>query len=187
YQDAELTVLVEHNFSEVCHGLPGIDRVHEIDLDHLGRLILAGTGDGLRAAYREVERTTAELRAEGYELALNYSSSRMSAVLMRLIGVADTRGWTMTDDGHRLIAHGWSRLSAAGALQRKQPRLNLGDYYKRVPGVPAGPRRLLYPVSDDARARAARLLAAGAFRGEPLVALQLGASRAVRRWPTASF
>jgi ADP-heptose:LPS heptosyltransferase len=187
HPEAELTVFVEHNFSEVCHGLPGVDRVREIDLDHLGRLVMAGTGEGLRAAYREVERTAVELRAEGYELALNYSSSRMSAVLMRLIGVADTRGWTMTADGHRLIAHRWSRLFAASALLRKQAAFNLVDYYKRVAGVPAGPQRLLYTVPADARARAASLLAAGDFRGEPLVALQLGASRAVRRWPTASF
>ncbi|HYR95533.1 MAG TPA: glycosyltransferase family 9 protein [Candidatus Binatus sp.] len=181
---AEVTVCVDRNFAEVCRGLPGVDRVWEIELDRLGRLILA---DDLRAAYREVETLVAALRAERFELAINYSSSRMSAVLMRLVGVADTRGWTMTADGHRLITHRWSRLFSASALTRRQGAFNLVDYYKRVAGVTAGPRRLLFAVPAAARERAARLLGEAGHAGDPLVALQLGASRVVRRWPAPSF
>jgi ADP-heptose:LPS heptosyltransferase len=187
HPDAEVTVLAERNFADVCRGLPGVDRVRELDLDGLGRLVLGGTGPDLRAAYRTVAAVVEELRGERYDLALNYSSSRMSAVLMRLIGVADTRGWTMTDDGHRLIAHRWSRLFSASALTRRQAPFNLVDYYKRVAGVPRGPQHLLYTVSAAARAEAAAVLAGAGHRGEPLVAFQLGASRDVRRWPTASF
>src|SRR6185312_7152725 len=117
---------------EVCRGLPGVDRVWELDLDRLGRHILGGTGTDLRAAYALVEDEVRRLRAERFDLALNYSSSRMSAVLMALIGVPDTRGWTMTRDGHRLIANPWSRLFSASALHRRQAPFNLVDYYKRV-------------------------------------------------------
>ncbi len=187
HPEAELSVLVEKSFAEVCRGLPGVDRVREIDLDHLGARVLGGSGRDLRDAYRDVAEAVGALRAEGFDLALNYSSSRMSAVLMRLVGVRDTRGWTMTADGHRLIAHRWSRLFSASALTRRQTPFNLVDYYKRVAGVPHGPRRLLFTVPDEARARAAELLATAGHAGEPLVALQLGASREARRWPTASF
>jgi len=184
---AELTVVVERNFAEVCRGLPGVDRVWELDLDGLGRRILAGTAADLRAAYRVVEDLVAVLRAARFDLALNYSSSRMSAVLMGLLGVPDTRGWTMTPDGHRLIAHRWSRLFSASALVRRQASFNLVDYYKRVAGVPAGPRRLFFAVPASARERACALLDAAGHDGEPLIALQLGASRDIRRWPAASF
>ena len=51
HPQAELTVLVERNFAEVCHGLPGIDRVREIDLDQLGRLIISGTGQRVAESY----------------------------------------------------------------------------------------------------------------------------------------
>ncbi len=188
HPDAEITVLVERNFADVARGLPAVDRVWELDLDHLGRLLVPGTGSGLRAAYAVVDETVARLRAECFDLALNYSSSRMSAVLLGMIGVADTRGWTMTADGHRLISHPWSRLFAASCLTRRQAPFNLVDYYKRVAGVAAGPRRLFFDVPDDARARAADVLAAGGLgTGEPLVAFQLGASRPVRRWPAAHF
>ena len=181
---AEVTVCVDRNFAEVCRGLPGVDRVWEIELDRLGRFVL---GNDLRGAYREVDALVTALRAERFDVAINYSSSRMSAVLMRLIGVADTRGWTMTADGHRLITHRWSRLFSASALTRRQAPFNLVDYYKRVAGVTAGPRRLLFTVSAAARERAATLLTGAGHGTEPLVALQLGASRDVRRWPARSF
>lgn len=184
---AEITVVAERNFAEVCRGLPGVDRVWELDLDRLGHLILGGTGADLRAAYALVENEVHRLRAEHFDLALNYSSSRMSAVLMALIGVPDTRGWTMMRDGHRLIAHPWSRLFSASALHRRQAPFNLVDYYKRVAGVTAGPRRLLFTVSNEAEMRVTSLLVAAGHAVEPLVALQLGASRDARRWPAASF
>ncbi|MCW5893771.1 MAG: glycosyltransferase family 9 protein [bacterium] len=185
HPDAHVTVVVERNFAAVCDGLPGIDRVWPIDLDALGRTMLR---DDLLGAYRTVEALVTALRAERFDLALNYSSSKMSAVLLRLIGVADTRGWTMTSDGHRLISHPWSRLFSASCLQRRQAPFNLVDYYKRVAGVRRGPQALAYRVPAAAHAAVAeRLAAAGAAPGVPLVGFQLGASRAVRRWPAARF
>jgi ADP-heptose:LPS heptosyltransferase len=181
---AEVTVCVERNFAEVCRGLPGVDRVWEIDLDRLGRLLLA---DDLAAAYREVETLVAALRAERFDFALNYSSSRMSAVLMHLVGVPDTRGWTMTGDGHRVITHRWSRLFSASALTRRQAPFNLVDCYKRVADVRRGPERLLFEVPAAARERATELLREAGHAAEPIVALQLGASRAARQWPASSF
>ena len=182
---AEIVVLVERNFADVARGLPGVDRVWELDLDGLGRLLLGQTGDGLREAYRLVDDTVRALRAERFDLALNYSSSKMSAVLLKLVGAPDTRGWTMSADGHRLISHAWSRLFAASCLTRRQATFNLVDYYKRVAGVAAGPRQLFFDVPPDARRWAAEFL--GEADGTPLIAFQLGASRDVRRWPAAHF
>ena len=82
YPGAAVTVLAERNFAEVCHGLPGVYRVWVLDLDQLGRRLLAGSGGALRAAYHAIEEDILRLRAERFDLALNYSSSRMSAVLM---------------------------------------------------------------------------------------------------------
>ena len=131
HPDAHITVMVERNFAAACAGIPGIDRVWELDLDDLGRRLLAVPG-GLRTAYGVVEETVAALRAERFDVAINYSSSRMSAVLLNLIGTPDTRGWTMTGDGYRLIAHRWSRLFSAACLCRRQAPFNLLTDYQPV-------------------------------------------------------
>ncbi len=188
HPEAEVSVLVERNFADVCRGLPGVDRVRELDLDQLGRILLGGTSADFRRAYGFVDDLVTELRAERFDLAVNYSSSRMSAVLLGLIRAADTRGWTMTDDGHRLIAHRWSRLFSASCLVRRQAPFNLVDYYKRAAGVERGPRRLFFTVPDAARAKADQVLSAAHLEpGTPLIAFQLGASRPVRRWPATHF
>ena len=179
--DTEITVVVDRNFAEVCEGIPGIDRIWPIDLDGLGRLLLA---EDLRAAYHAVAQEVGALRSQRFDLALNYSSSRMSAVLLRLIGVPDTRGWSMSDEGHRLITHPWSRLFSASCLTRRYAAFNLVDHYLRVAGLPAGPQRLHFVVPAPARRRMAERLAAhGVAPDEGLIAIQLGASRAIRRWP----
>jgi ADP-heptose:LPS heptosyltransferase len=188
HPDARITALVPRNFVDVAQGLPAVDDVRPFDFDGLARLLLAGKSADIRAAYAIVETLVAELRAERFDLAVNYSSSRMSAVLLGLIGAPDTRGWTMTPDGHRLITHPWSRVFSGSCLHRRQQPFNLVDYYKRAAGVVGGPQRLFFDVPAAAQARAAEILAThGAPGGAPLIALQLAASREVRRWPTASF
>lgn len=187
HPDAHVTLMAEKNFADVCDDIPGIDRVYRAELDGFGRLMLEG-GSQLLEAYRYVERVVAELRAERFDLALNYSSSKMSAVFMGLLEIPDVRGWSMTPDGLRIIRHPWSRLFATMCLNRRVATFNLVDYYCAMTDTIADTRRLHYIVRPAAAARGAELLAAAGIAGDDrVIALQLGASRAIRQWPTASF
>lgn len=184
---AAITLMAEKNFADVCDDIPGIDRVYRVELDRLGSLMLEG-GAHLLEAYRYVEQVIGELRAERFDLALNYSSSRMSAVFMGLLRIPDVRGWSMTPDGLRVIRHPWARLFATMCLNRRVATFNLVDYYCAMTGRLADTRRLRYEVRPEADAKAAAVLAeAGIGADERFVALQLGASRAIRQWPEASF
>lgn len=184
---ARIVFLAERNFAEVCEGVPGIDEVRRIDLDRVGTLMLEG-GDRLLEAYRYVETQIRELREERFDLAFNFSSSRMSAVFMGLLRIPDVRGWSMTPDGFRVILNPWSRLFATMCLNRRFACFNLVDYYRWIADGGPGPRRLVYDVTPAAEARVTALVESWGVRaGERLVAFQLGASRAIRRWPTESF
>lgn len=185
---AEITVVADQQHASVCHGIPGVDHVYEIDLDQVGRSLLGG-GSGLIDAYRYVESIVQDLRARAFDLAFNFSSSRMSGVLMRLLRVPDSRGWTMDSEGHRLIAHRWARLFVASVLNRRYAPYNLVDFYCRIAGVRPPEPRLWYRPTREGRERAAALLAAADREtpGARLIALQPGASNAVRRWPAGSF
>ncbi len=183
----EVTLLAERNFADVCDDVPGVDRVFRVDLDRLGGLMLRG-GGALLDGYRYVEDLLAELRAAEYDLALNYSSSRMTAVFMGLLGIRDVRGWSMTPDGFRVIHHPWARLFATMCLNRRVATFNLVDYYREMAGGGGGAQSLRYVVRPDADAAAAALLADACVTAETsLVGLQLGASREIRQWPAAAF
>ncbi len=184
---AAITLMAEKNFADVCDDIPGIDRVYRVELDRVGKLMLDG-GAHLLEAYRYVEQIIHELRAERFDLALNYSSSRMSAVFMGLLGIPDVRGWSMTPDGLRVIRHPWSRLFATMCLNRRVATFNLVDYYCAMAGEIAAVPRLQYVVKPAAETQAAALLGElGIAADERIVAMQLGASRAIRQWPEASF
>ncbi len=184
---ASITLLADRNFAAVCEGIPGIDHLRRTDLDSLGHQLLAG-GRDLLHAYAEVEQLVRELREEQFDLALNFSSSAMSAVFLGLLRIPDVRGWSVTPEGHRVIAHPWSRLFATLCLNRSLGDLNLVDSYRGMAGGGPGVERLFFDVSAEGRAQAAGLLTDAGVRSEDqVVALQLGASRESRVWPTESF
>lgn len=184
HPEAEISVLAERNFAEVCDAIPGIDHVVRVDLDRLGNLMLHG-GAALLDGYRYVEDLLAELRATSYDLALNFSSSRMTAVFMGLLGIADVRGWSMTSDGLRVIHHPWARLFASMCLNRRVATFNLVDYYRAMAGG-GGMQPLRYVVAPAARAAVSALLE-GTPDGRRIIAFQLGASREIRQWPASAF
>lgn len=188
HPEAEITVAADRQYASVCDGIPGIDHVYELDLDQIGRHLLDG-GPKLVDAYRYVEGIVRDLRARAFDLAFNFSSSRLSGVFMRLLGVPDSRGWTMDSEGQRLISHPWSRLFVASVLNRRYAPYNLVDVYCRIAGVRPPEQRLWYTPTHEGRERSAALLASagGAVEGGRLIALQPGASNAIRRWPAASF
>lgn len=182
---AEITLLVDKNFSEVCRGIPGVSHTIETDLDDLGKCVLEGGRDLLRA-FESARSLVEELRAGRFDLALNYSSSRMSAVFMGLLQIPEVRGWCATPEGQRQISHPWSRLFATLCLNREMSDLNLVDHYRSIAGGNPGPQELRFETTPEARERAATLLADVAD-GRRLVAMQLGASRENRMWPPESF
>jgi ADP-heptose:LPS heptosyltransferase len=187
HPEAEITVVGDARHMEVCRGIPGVDRVYELDLNRIGRDLLAG-GTRLVDAYRYVEGVVADLRAPGFDLAFNFSSSRMSSVFMRLLRIRDCRGWMMDSEGNRLILHPWSRLFVASVLNRRYTPYNLVDFYCRVAEVRPREQRLRYEISPAGEARARALLAeAGVPAEQRVVALQPGASNAIRQWPPESF
>jgi ADP-heptose:LPS heptosyltransferase len=185
YPDAEVTVLGDVHHMEVCYGIPGVDRVYELDVNRIGQDLFAG-GTGIVDAYRYVEHVVRDLRGFGFDLAFNFSSSRMSSAFMRLLRIPDCRGWMMDSEGNRLIVNPWSRLRVASILNRRYAPYNLVDSYCRVAGVRPREHRLWYTPTEEGKACAAQLLSqAGVRAGERVIALQPGASDPIRQWPAS--
>ncbi len=183
HPDARITLVADRNFAAVARGIPHLDEVLEISLDDLGRRLLEG-GEGILTGWTMAHDLVASLREARFDVALNLSSSRMSAMLMGLVGVPDTRGWSATPDGCRVIRGRWSRLFAASCLHRAAAPFNLVDTYRLIAGHGASSEALAFAVGAGSLDRARELLAGSTAQR---VAFQLGASREIRQWPAASF
>jgi ADP-heptose:LPS heptosyltransferase len=187
--DCETTVLVEKQFEPICHILPGIDKVVSIDLSMACRS-LAAEQVGIIDAYRYVSELVDDLKERDFDYCLNMSSSAYTAMLLRLLNVSKTGGWTADEEGHRVIESHWARLFATSVHHnnRQFNSLNLVDIFRCSADVEDHPRKLMVNIEPDAQRYARSFISEAGFTNPgPLIAVQAGASQAKRQWSPERF
>lgn len=185
----ETTVLVEKQFADICHILPGIDRVVSIDLAFTCRA-LAAEQSGVIEAYEYISDMVEELRDGEFDYCLNMSSSAYTALLLKLLKISRTGGWTADEEGYRVIESEWARLFATSVhFQNRQfNSLNLVDVFRCSADVEEHPQKLMVEILPEAKAHAEGLIRGAGFTNSgPLIAVQAGASQAKRQWSPALF
>jgi len=187
--DCHTTVLVEKQFADICHVLPNIDRVVSIDLNYTCRS-LAAEQSGIIDAYKYVSELVDGLQEESFDYCLNMSSSAYTALLLKLLNIPKTGGWTADDEGYRVIESDWARLFATSVhyQNRQYNSLNLVDVFRCSADVEDHPRKLQVNILPEAKRYAEDLIRSAGFTNfGPLIAVQAGASQAKRQWSPALF
>ncbi|MCO6432504.1 MAG: glycosyltransferase family 9 protein [Deltaproteobacteria bacterium] len=187
--DCKVTVLVEKQFTEVCHNIPNIDEVVSLDLGMTCRS-LAREQDGIIDAFEYVTEAVDDLRSRKFDYCLNMSSSAYTALLLRLVGISRNGGWTSDDEGYRVIESEWAKLFASSVfhLNRQYNSLNLVDVFRCSADVEKHPKQLLIKVTEKAREYVNGLISSHGFTNKgPLIAVQAGASQAKRQWNPQKF
>ena len=190
YPDAKITVLIERNFVSICGGIPGIDVVYPVDLSLVVQGISRG-GEGIIDAYRYFEEILTELRSRQFDMCINMASSAYTAVLLKLLGIQDNRGWTSDDEGYRLIENPWAMLFAAFVYHsnRDYNSINLVDILRASAGVREHPQSLRFNVPEHDKNFSEEFLAKKGIqrRNGPIIAVQAGASQEKRQWLPSKF
>jgi ADP-heptose:LPS heptosyltransferase len=187
--DCHTTVLVEKQFEDICHILPDVDRVISIDLGLVCRA-LAAEQSGVVEAYQYVSEFVEKLRKENFDYCLNMSSSAYTALLLRLLDIPQTGGWTSDEEGYRVIESEWARLFATSVhhLNRQYNSLNLVDVFRCSADVEEHPHKLQISIDPAASQYVDEMLRGAGFTNPgPLIAVQAGASQAKRQWSPARF
>jgi ADP-heptose:LPS heptosyltransferase len=179
---ARIGLLTLRAFAAAARLLPGVDECLELDQDKAVSLLLDPERSlAERAAW--FRDTVRGLRGEGWDLVVNLSHSRDSAVLAHLLGRGEQRGIAIHPDGVVKVEHDWARYFFCVTGNRAVNHFNLVDMYRLAGGLGPGEGHRLGLVEDPRAAeRAAALL--GALPAGPRVMIQPGASRENRRWPT---
>jgi ADP-heptose:LPS heptosyltransferase len=179
---AHLGLLTLKAFEGAARLLPAVDECLTLDQDQaVGLLLDPNHGFELKAAWFLARLR--ELRGPGWDLVINLTHSRDSAVLASFLSRAETRGIATHPDGHIKVEHDWARYFFCVTGNRAVNHFNLVDMYRRVGGL--GPREgssLALMIPEETRRRVPDLLDGLSCR--PLVMIQPGASRENRRWPT---
>jgi len=182
----EVVLAVHKSFSEICKGFPFVDKIMPFDSDTLKEKMMKD--DNFVDCFLYVKNYIQMLKRERFDMVINLSHSRQSAVLLSILDVRDTRGVIMDGEGNLFTLNPWANYFKNMSLNRLFSPFNLVDIYKRMGNIKDGPRRLYYEVLQEERDFAGRMLRKyGVEEGDLLVGIQPGASEDTRRWPPEAF
>lgn len=182
-----ITALANVKFADILKFVEGIDETLILDVRQFGSRDGAET-DAL-AVYNYFDKITADLAARGFDMVVNLSHSRLSAVMSMLTGAPDVRGFLSSPRGERIVRDPWMIYFTSFLGFRRYNKFNLVDMYMKSVGVAPGPmKRLNLRPDTDAEGKILRRLGElGVGPEDEVVAIQAGASRADRRWSPGSF
>lgn len=184
---ARLDVLVSSDFASIAKSIPNINEVRIFNLRQFTPAECEGELT-LVKVYQYIEGFVEELKKSKYDVVINLSHSKMSAVMTSLINVKDIRGITSSNVGNRMIKHPWLKYFATILFNRDYNSFNLVDIYLKSGDVEASEDQLLLEVDEESKKFSEEFLSQqGVKENDFLVGFQPGSSRKGRRWSTKSF
>jgi len=186
HPQASITLMVLDGFSHAPLPRHLYDHLAAFPFDAVAASVQSETGtwrEGLGHARAFVR----DLEAEPFDLVLNLTNSGLANLLCALVPSREVRGGVIAADRSRVVRHPWMTYFWASLLAREFGCVNLVDLFCRVAEVPIDGCGLEIAVPETAEARVQAWLQAAGAAGEPLVALQLGASDERKRWTPDQF
>lgn len=178
--DARIDLVVGSWNAPVARLLPEVDDVETLDAPWLAR-----SGGG---SMRELLARASHWRARAYDLAINFEGDIRSNLLPWIAGSARRVGFVHAGGGPLLtdvVPHDSRRHVADGGLRLVERAFDMpaGTLSSFASGTDAW--RLSVPA--PARAAARHMLESTLPGGGPIVAVHVGAGRAVKQWPPERF
>ena len=187
HPDSNITLLVRSDFSEVCKGIPYIDDLIKFDIKGYCKTLKEGS-NSLIGNYKVLDSLVNNINQKEYDLAVNITHSRISAILVSLLKAKEVSGFTISPEGHRVIRHPWVRYFFNVIPNRDYNPFHIVDMYLKVGDVKPVTRGLVYNVSDEDKLKARKVLEQeGVHQNELLVGFHLGASNDDKTWPVTSY
>ncbi len=187
YPSAKITLLVTTNFSEFVPFVPNIDDSRVLDLHQFKK-----TNPGQAVTWVEIfnylKGFMDTLKSDSFDMVVNLSHSRISALMVRYLGVRNVCGFNCNAQGDRVIHHTWMQYFATEPFNRNYNPFNLVEIFARSGDVdPAGK---IIQLDESSITKAVTMDALHKLQlreGQLLIGIQAGSSIEGRRWSWESF
>jgi ADP-heptose:LPS heptosyltransferase len=182
--DCAIDLVVNRPCAPMAALLPGVRQVFSDDVHaQLGHVPI----DADRTSLEHAVTCWAEpFRTVRYDRVINLTFTRRSGWLAAALGVADTRGVVMTPAGTSVVRNPWFTYFADILQYRRVNRFNLVDLFA-LGGSGHGPSTPLHMSIPPSAENWARAELPKNECGPLRVAVQVGASQAVKAWRPQSF
>ncbi|MBI5057053.1 MAG: glycosyltransferase family 9 protein [Nitrospirae bacterium] len=182
-----ITLLINSSFVGICKGIPFIDELIVFDM-HGFRDRLLNKEYSFIENYRFLEDLINRISGKEYDLAMNLTHSRISALMISLVRAKEKRGFTVDPEGHRVIKHPWLRYFFNVVPNRDYNPFHIVDMYLKAGGVMPSRKGLIYETPREDEKKSGELLAdQKVTENELLIGIHLGASKSDKTWPVSSF
>ncbi len=180
-----ITMAANVSFMGICKNLPNIDELVVFDPKQF--IHAEGGQTSIMDVYTYLEGFVASLKQKNFDMLVNLSHSNLTAIMGRLLGIADVRGIAIDAKGFKLVNDPWLMYFSSLLSFRRFNTFNLVDLYQLGGGVKPKARGLIIESGEAEKLAGSLLAGMGIKEGERLIAVQAGASMKERRWPSRNF
>lgn len=188
HPDAHIAAMVRGMGRIIGERHPDLDEVLDYDEDEMFRDMRSRDSARLLRAYERAEAQIQAIRERGFDVAYNVTHSVASGMMLRMAGVPEIVGADYTREGQFLLRGRWPNYFFTSVFCRDYNDLNLCDITRKFADEAPECRELVFEVRAEDREAAEKVLSEqGIAPGEPLIALQLGASERNKQWAPYRF
>ena len=185
YPTAKITLLVTSDFASAVPLIPDVDESIVIDLRQFDKQDNWEDLSWIKI-YRYLEKSLEDIKSRNFDLLVNLSHSKFSALMVRYLGIKNVVGFYCNDIGNRMTGHPWMQYFSVEVFNRKYNEFNLVEIFSRSGGVDV--RGCAIEVLQPQNQLSVDTLMSSKFGEEDiLVGFQAGSSLEGRRWPVRSF
>jgi ADP-heptose:LPS heptosyltransferase len=184
---AHVTILANSKFSEVCRYNSYIDEMYEVNIVQFEKKIAEGEVS-FYEIYTYLEGLVDKMRALNFDMLINLTHSKLSAVFSSLLNIQDVRGFVSDETGNRVVSNPWFVYFCNLLFNRPYNRFHLTDINQKAGDTKRLIKSLTFEIPDEANEWAKDYLQSHNISDEDtLIAFQPASSREDRRWEAKNF
>jgi ADP-heptose:LPS heptosyltransferase len=183
YPSAKITLLVTSDFASAVPLIPHVDDSIVLNLRQFDDEDKWEDQSWIKI-YRYIEQSLDEVRIRKFDLLVNLSHSKFSALMVRYLGINNVVGFHCNELGNRMTGHPWMQYFGVEIFNRNYNVFNLVELFSRSGGVDVKGQSIEVIRSQKPVDSFLPLELDG---NEILIGFQAGSSLEGRRWSVQSF
>jgi ADP-heptose:LPS heptosyltransferase len=182
---AKITLLVTSDFSSAVPLIPHVDDSIVFDFRQFNKQDDWNDLSWVKI-FRYLEKSMDDIKSREFDLLVNLSHSKFSALMVRYLGIRKVVGFYCNELGNRMTGHPWMQYFSVEIFNRIYNEFNLVEIFSRSGDIDVKGRSIEVVRPKNKTIRAG-LIPPEIQDTSLLIGFQAGSSIEGRRWPVESF
>jgi ADP-heptose:LPS heptosyltransferase len=187
HPNARITLMVSSDFEDAVSLIPGVDDSIVFNLRQF-KDSNEWDDESWVKIYRYIESELNSIRNKEFDLLVNLSHSRFSALMVHYLKVQNVIGFHCSTTGDRMTGHPWMQYFGTEPFNRSFNEFNLVEIFSRSADIDMTGKEIQVLENHTEFCSEEEMASYFSNSGNgPVIGFQIGSSLENRRWSTASF